>query len=381
MGWQGPLLYSEQLKAKNSVSLTWISGCFLISQVLLMGVTTSAQRACAEDATICAGGTAVCPPSESPFWRLFDIALSSRLPAALAPPPDAMVPRAVSLDANFESSHDSSGLTVHQADDAYEIDLSGCQLTWHDAPMMARASSGMRRLLSQFLQTEFDPFAGIHVDLAFGDVAQYLQDQNAIGWVQAGAEFSGNEVSVSLRRQLLTDSVESISRGIFLTEIALTERRKLLRLINLKAEVHQRSYSDGNSANSLLLSPQYDFPALGGDFGLGYRVRYGTFSHHSDAGYYSPLMSLAQQVFGDVSYDAKPFTAALGLAVGRGATKSGRTSATASDFSGEGTATLGWNVNERVLVEVTAAAGDYGLGHRANRWIEMSTGLRVKYSF
>jgi hypothetical protein len=145
--------------------------------------------------------------------------------------------------------------------------------------------------------------------------------------------------------------------------------------------MHHRDFSDRNSSNSIQLAPEYDSQIFGLGLGLGYRLRYMAFERHTLNGYYNPLVSYGQQVFLDAAYDAGRFYFRFDVAGGRGTSKNSVISTAASDFSGEGTGTLGWRFSERVLAELTASGGDYGLNYPAKGWAQMSTALRVKYSF
>jgi hypothetical protein len=134
----------------------------------MMGIAASERWADAGEATSCAGDVGGCAPSESTKWRPLDLDLFPIFEDFSGPATDEPVPTAESFDSNFESSHDSDGLTIHQGDEAYRIDFGTHQLTWHEAPMLARDRSGAIQLQSEFLQAEFDPFERIHLDIAFG---------------------------------------------------------------------------------------------------------------------------------------------------------------------------------------------------------------------
>jgi hypothetical protein len=254
-------------------------------------------------------------------------------------------------------------------------------LIWHDAPLAARDKSGQLRLESQTLEAAFDPIEGMHLDANFGGIAQYLYGQNPIGSIKATGKFDGTEFGVSLARQLKTDSLSSIRNRYFSTETILSAERELFWGIKVKGELHHISYSYRNIANSGRFSPEYDFKLFGADLGLGYRVQYTKLARHISDGSYNPLISLGQQVFWHCSYDAEPFSLCFDVAGGRNTTKNTPTSAFGTDFSGEGTGTIGWNIGERFLAELTASDGNYGLNYPARGWSEMSTGFRLKYSF
>jgi hypothetical protein len=178
-----------------------------------------------------------------------------------------------------------------------------------------------------------------------------------------------------------TGSLRAIRKGTSFEEMALTAERELFWGFKVKGELHHSDYSDPNSASSLLFSPEYDFKLLGAGLGLGYRVQYTKFARYLNDGTYNPPLSLEQEVFWHLAYEAKPVYFSIDLAAGRSMSKNTLISPMASDFSAEGSATLGWNVSERVLVELTASGGNYGLNYPAQGWMQDSTGLRVKYSF
>lgn len=371
----------KRLKAKNRFIRALTFTPFPLLLGLVLGIAASGRWAYAGEAASCASDADACPPSESTKWRPLDLAVFPIFGNFSAPATDEAVPTAESFDSNFESSHNSDGLTIHQGDEAWGMDFGTYQLTWHDAPMFARDSSGAVRLQSEFLQAEFDPFEKIHLDIAFGEVAQYLRSQSPIGSATASGTFGGNELALSFKRQMQTGSLRAIRKGISFEEMALTAKRKLFWGFKVGAELHRSAYSDHNSSNWLQFSPEYDFELLGADLGLGYRVQYAKWARPLNDGSYNPLFSLEQELFWHLAYEAKPVSFSLDLAGGRSMSQNTPTSPMTSDFSAEGSTTLGWNVNERFLVELTASGGNYGLNYPANGWMELSTGFRVKYSF
>jgi hypothetical protein len=247
--------------------------------------------------------------------------------------------------------------------------------------MVIRDSSGAMQLESEFLEAEFDPSERIHLDMAFGEVAQFLGNQKPIGSVEASGTFGGNDMAISFKRQMQTGSLRLIRDGISSEEMALTAKRELPWGFNVKAELHHTDYSDGNRSSTLRLSPEYDFKLLAADLVLGYRVEYTKFARYLNDGGYNPLLSLEQEVFWHLSYDANPVHFSLELAGGRSLSRDTPTATMASDFSADGSAKLGWNISKRLLVELSASGANYGLNYPARGWMQLSTGLRVKYSF
>ena len=349
----------------------------LVTAVAIVAITGTCYG---EGARSCVGD-GDCPTNESADWSSAYSAEVQTFLGSLASAPDGFAESSESSDSAFELSRDSDGLTLQKGDLSTTADMKRYQLAWHDASLAAQDASGAVLLQSQTLQAAFDPFEGIHFDTSFGGVARYLHQQSPIGAFKASGKIGGNELAISVGRQLQTDSLETIRDGLTSTEAAVSAKRKLFWGLKVKAEVHHREFSDRNSSNSIQLAPEYDRHIFGLDFGIGSRIRYVTFARHAQDGYYNPLVSFAEQIFLDANYDSGRFYFNFGVAGGRGTSRNSVTSAATSDFSGEGSGTLGWRIGRRFLAELMASGGDYGLNYPAKGWIQMSTGFRLKYSF
>jgi len=375
------LLDSKPVKTKRTARAASSRARSFVTFTAIAGLVLVAGAGYAGDTRSCGSQGGACQPDESSAWRPPDLAQFPTFSDSSASASDSSTPQAASIDSTFESSHDSDGLIIHKGDSANSVDLEHYQLTWHDAPLTAQNGSHLIRLASQSLEAASDPIEGVHLDVNFGAIARYLHAQDPIGSIKATGTVVGTELAVSVTRQLQTDSLATIRNGIFSTEQILSGKRKLFWGFKFKAELHHRSLSDGNSSNSIVVAPEYDIQLLGFDLGLGYRFHYVGFAEHTHNGYYNPLVSRSQQIFWDVGYDARRCYFSFDVAGGRGTSKSSATSTVTSDFSGEGTGTVGWRINERVLAELTVSGGDYGLNCPATSWAQMSTALRVKYSF
>jgi hypothetical protein len=348
--------------------------------VTVMAIVAITGTCYGEGARSCTGD-GDCPTNQSANWSRAYSAQFLSLLGSSASASDAVAASSESSDSTFEFSRDSSGLTLQKGDLATTAEMGRYQLTWHDAPLGAQDASGAVLLQSRTLQAAFDPFEGIHFDTSFGGIARYLHQQNPIGAFKASGKIGGNEIAISVRRQLQTDSLETIRDGLTSTETAVSAKRKLFWGLRIRAELRHRDFSDRNSSNSIQLAPEYESHIFGLDLGLGSRFRYVAFARHALDGYYNPLVSYAEQVFLDANFDSGRFYFNFDVAGGRGTSRNSVTSTASSDFSGEGSGILGWKVGRRFLAELTASGGDYGLNYPAKGWIQMSTGFRLKYSF
>jgi hypothetical protein len=322
-----------------------------------------------------------CSTYQSADWSQTYLTLSNSLLGSSASASDAAIVISESTDSTSEGSKDSDGLTLQKSENAATAEMDRYQLTWHDSSVAAQDSSGAVLLQSQTVQAAFDPFEGIHLDTSFGGVDQYLRDQTPIGGFKAAANIGGNDLAISVNRQLQIDSLETIRNGLMSTEEVFSARRKLFLGLKLKAELRHRDLSDGNSLNAFQLAPEYDRNLLGIDFGLGTRFRYVSFAHHATDGYYNPLVSYGEQVFLNAYHDSGRFYFNFNVAGGRSTSKTNVTSTVSSDFSGEGSGTLGWRIGQRFLAELTATGGDYGLNYPVKGYSQMSTGFRFTYLF
>jgi hypothetical protein len=371
------LLDPRVVEAKSSAQPALRLGRFLVAVAAIVAIVSTSY---AEGSPSCASDGA-CPPDQSTDWRPAYLAQFPSFPDLSASASEAVTAGSESTDSTFEFSRDSTGLTLYKGDIATTADTGRYQLTWHDAALTAKDGSGLLRLQSQTLQAAFDPIEGIHLDTRFGGIAPYLYQQSPIGAVKASGKIGSIELAIAVNRQLQTDSLETIRKGLFSTETAVSAKRKLFGGFKIKAEIHHRDFSDGNSSNSIQLAPEYDRQIFGMALGLGSRFSYMAFERHSMNGYYNPLVSYGQQVFMDANYDSGRFYFNFDIAGGRGTSKNSATSAPNSDFSGEGAGTLGWKIGRRFLAELTASGGDYGLNYPAKGWAQMSTGFKLNYWF
>jgi hypothetical protein len=326
-------------------------------------------------------GNGDCTTYQSADWSQSYLALSNSLLGSSSSTSDATTVISESSEPTTEASIDSYGLSLQKSEIATTAEMDRYQLTWHDTSLTAKDTSGALLLQSQTLQAAFDPFEGIHLDTSFGGIHQYLHEQTPIGGFKATGNIGGNDLAVSVNRQLQIDSLETIRHGLTSTEEAFSAKRELFWGLKLKAELRHRDLSDRNSSNLLQLAPEYDRKVLGIDFGLGTRFRYISFAHHATDGYYNPLVSYAEQAFLNANYDSGRFYFNFEVAGGRGTSKTNVTSKASSDFSGEGSATLGWRIGQRFLAELTATGGDYGLNYPVKGYSLMSTGFRLTYLF
>ena len=350
-------------------------GRLLVSAMAIVAITGTCYAESARNCT----GNGDCSTYQSADWSQTYLTLSNSLPGSSVSDATAVISE--SSEPTTEGSRDSYGLTLEKAENATTAEMDRYQLTWHDAAVTARDTSGALLLQSQTLQAAFDPFEGIHLDTSFGGIDRYLHEQIPVGAIKATGNIGGNDLSISVSRQLQIDSLETIRHGLTSTEEAFSVKRKLFWGLKIKAEFRHRDFSDSNSLNAFQLAPEYDRQVFGIDFGLGTRFRYISFAHHASDGYYNPLVSYGEQIFLKANYDSGRFYFNFDIAGGRGTSKNNVTSTASSDFSGEGSGTLGWRINQRFLVELTATGGDYGLNYPVKGYAQMSTGFRFTYSF
>jgi hypothetical protein len=365
------------VEARFSTQLVPRLGRILVTIMAIVGITGS----CYAERARSRAGNGDCPTDQSANWSQAYLALSSSLLGSSGSASDAAAAIAESSDSTSEASRDSYGLTLQKGENATTAEMDRYQLTWHDASLTAQDQGGALLLQSQTLQAAFDPFEGIHFDTSFGGIAQYLHQQSPIGAIKATGNIGGNDLAISVSRQLQIDSLETIRNGLFSTEEAVSAKRKLFWGLKIKAELRHRDLSDRNSSNSLQLAPEYDRHVFGIDFGLGTRFRYISFARHALDGYYNPLVSYGEQVFLGANYDSGRFYFNFDVAGGRGTSKNNVTSTASSDFSGEGSGTLGWRIGQRFLAELTASGGDYGLNYPVKGYMQLSTGFRLTYLF
>ena len=346
----------------------------------IMAIVVIAGTSYAQSTRSCTGN-GDCATYQGADWSQAYLVLSNSLLGSSSSTSDATAVISESTDSTSEGSRDSYGLTLQKSENAATAEMDRYQLTWHDAAVTAQDSSGAALLQSQTLQAAFDPFEGIHLDTSFGGIDQYLHEQTPIGGFKATANIGGNDLALSVNRQLQIDSLETIRNGLMSTEEAFSAKRKLFWGLKLKAELRHRDLSDRNSLNAFQLAPEYDRNLLGVDFGFGTRFRYISFAHHATDGYYNPLVSYAEQIFLNAYYDSGRFYFNFDVASGRGTSRTSVTSTASSDFSGEGSGALGWRISHRFLAELTATGGDYGLNYPVKGYSLMSTGFRLTYLF
>ena len=326
-------------------------------------------------------GNGDCATYQSADWSQVYLELSNSLLGSSPSAADETAVISESSEPTTEASIDSDGLTLQKREIATTAEMDRYQLTLHDTSLSAKDSSGALLLQGQTLQAAFDPFEGIHLDTSFGGIDRYLHEQIPVGAIKATGNIGGNDLAISVARQLQIDSLETIRNGLTSTEEVFSAKRKLFWGLKLKAELRHRDLSDGNSLNAFQLAPEYDRNLLGIDFGLGTRFRYISFAHHATDGYYNPLVSYGEQVFLNAYHDSGRFYFNFNVAGGRSTSKTNVTSTASSDFSGEGSGTLGWRIGQRFLAELTATGGDYGLNYPVKGYSQMSTGFRFTYLF
>jgi hypothetical protein len=336
---------------------------------------------CYAESTRSCTGNGDCPTGQNADWSQSYLALSNSLLGSSSSTSDATTVISESSESTSEASSDSYGLTLQKAENATTAELDRYQLTWHDTSLTAKDTSGALLLQSQTLQAAFEPFEGIHLDTSFGGIDRYLHEKIPVGAIKATGNIGGNDLAILVSRQLQIDSLETIRHGLTSTEEAFSAKRKLFWGLKLKAELRHRDLSDRNSLNAFQLAPEYDRNLLGIDFGLGTRFRYISFAHHATDGYYNPLVSYGEQIFLNTNYDSGRFYFNFDVAGGRGTSKTNVTSTASSDFSGEGSGTLGLRIGQRFLAELTATGGDYGLNYPVKGYSQMSTGFRFTYLF
>ena len=349
-------------------------GPFLFITMAIFAITGT----CYAQSALSCTGNGDCPTTQGADWSQTYLRLSNSLPGSAS---DAATVISESTDLTSDGSKDSYGLTLQKSENAATAEMVGYQLTWHDASVTAQDTSGALLLQSQTLEAAFDPFEGIHLDTSFGGIDQYLHEQTPIGGFKATANLGGNDLAISVNRQLQIDSLETIRDGLMSTEEVFSAKRKLFWGLKLKAEFHHRDFSDRNSSNTFQLAPEFDRNLFGIDFSLGPRFRYISFARHATDGYYNPLVSYGEQVFLNAYYDSGRFYFNFNVSSGRGTSKNSVTSTASSDFSGEGSGTLGWRVGQRFLAELTASGGNYGLNYPGKGYALMSTGFKISYLF
>jgi hypothetical protein len=205
----------RSVEAKFSARLARRWGWLFVIVMAIMGWVEVAGASYAGDARNCVGDGA-CPPDQSSEWRPAYLAQFPTSSDTSAVASDSVMPGSGSIDSKFEAYRDSAGLILYKGDTATTAELGAYQLTWHDAPLTAIHASGLLRLQSETLQAAFNPLEGIHLDVNFGGIARYLHQQNPIGAVEASGKIGENELDVSVSRQLQTDSLAAIRRGIFI---------------------------------------------------------------------------------------------------------------------------------------------------------------------
>jgi hypothetical protein len=346
----------------------------------IMTIVANTGTSYAQSTRSCTGN-GDCATYQSDDWSQTYLALPNSLLDSSASASAATAVISESSEPTTEASIDSYGLTLQKSEIATTAEMDRYQLIWHDTSLTAKETSGALLLQSQTLQAAFDPFEGIHLDTSFGGIDRYLYGQIPVGAIKATGNIGGNDLAISVNRQLQIDSLETIRHGLTSTEEAFSAKRKLFWGLRLKAELRHRDLSDRNSLNAFQLAPEYDRKVFGIDFGLGTRFRYISFAHHATDGYYNPLVSYGEQIFLNANYDSGRFYFNFDVASGRGTSKTSVTSTASSDFSGEGSGTLGWRIGPRFLAELAATGGDYGLNYPVKGYSQMSTGFRFTYLF
>ncbi|HML78520.1 tetratricopeptide repeat protein [Geobacter sulfurreducens] len=203
-------------------------------------------------------------------------------------------------------------------------------------------------------------------------------DMNLTWRLNADADVARGGVSLSLRKDVLTDTASLVENRIRYLSAGISASQRITQRFTLFGGYSWRDYSDDNSAHDLLIAPSYTLYAGDPTVRTGYRFRYLNFDRQSFGGYFDPNDFISHQLFVSVDWQldriflyAEPYG---------GFQSFDRYGDHTDDIFGGFSGTLGYRFTKRLTGEVNGELGNYALGATSG-FEYYSVGTRFAYSF
>jgi len=284
-----------------------------------------------------------------------------------------------SIDSRYEYYRDSSGDVILRSTSETTVERDSLRYVAHSETAIARDALGTEELAVRSIELAKDLTESWSVAGVLGLAQTNLRQSSLIGSIRTEADLLSSSICATLSRAAVTSGTAPIRNHIMMTDFGLAASRTLLGNLSLNLDLHRAMYADHNGSVSIQAAPQYSFDWLGGSHAVGYRFHYLSFARPMDGGGYSPQLLLSHEGFWNISYDSPRYYGSLQLSAGRQYQRV-RT-AGLHHLSGSGDATVGMHLTDKLLVELNASGGNYGLELPSAGWSYLSTALRVKFLF